>query len=159
MPADDLHPNDPLLIACRKIGRAMDLFDETAAQRLALGRSDLRALNLLEHGPLSPAALADQLNLTRTAVTALIDRLVYAGYASRSPDATDRRSIRVALEPVTWEAFANVYRPLGQRVGTATAHLDQHERQTVIEALNDIQQAFDSARHHLSELAPTVKLL
>jgi DNA-binding MarR family transcriptional regulator len=156
MPADDVHPNDPLLIACRQIGRAMDLFDETAAHRLALGRSDLRALNLLEHGPLSAAALADQLSLTRTAVTALIDRLVHAGYASRTPDPIDRRSIRVALEPATWRAFADVYRPLGQHVATATTHLDQHERHTVIAALNDIQQAFDSARRHLSELTGQV---
>jgi predicted ArsR family transcriptional regulator len=44
----------------------MDLFDENAAHALGIGRSDLRALNLLEHGPLSAAALADRLGLTRT---------------------------------------------------------------------------------------------
>jgi hypothetical protein len=66
----------------------MDLFDELAARRLGLGRSDLRALNLLEHGPVSAAALADGLGLTRTSVTALVDRLVLAGYATRNPTHT-----------------------------------------------------------------------
>lgn len=150
MNAGDAHPDDLLLLACRRIGRAMDLFDESAARHLGVGRSDLRALNLLEHGPLSAAALADRLGLTRTSVTALVDRLVTAGYVTRSPDPTDRRSIRVELQPATWQAFAAVYRPLGQRVQSATAHLDHHDRQTVITALDTMQHAFDAARRHLS---------
>ncbi|HXV92159.1 MAG TPA: MarR family transcriptional regulator, partial [Pseudonocardia sp.] len=71
----DAHPDDPLLLACRDMGRAMDLFDEAAARALGVGRSDLRALNLLEHGPLGATALAGRLGLSRPSVTALVDRL------------------------------------------------------------------------------------
>ena len=149
MRAEDAHPNDPLLLACRQIGRAMDLFDELAARRLGLGRSDLRALNLLEHGPLSAAALADGLGLTRTSVTALVDRLVLAGYATRNPDPHDRRSISIELQPPTWRALAGVYRPLGQHVQAATAHLSQRDRDTVIAALTAMQQAFGTAGQQL----------
>jgi len=149
MQAEDAHPDDPLLLACRQVGRAMDLFDEGAARHLGLGRSDLRALNLLEHGPLSAAVLADRLGLTRTSVTALVDRLVHAGFASRSPDPHDRRSIRIELEPATWRAFAEVYRPLGQRVQAATASLEPRDRDTVVAALTTLQRAFDDARQQL----------
>lgn len=146
MQAEDAHPDDPLLLACRRLARAMDLFDEHAARVLGLGRSDLRALNLLEHGPLSAAALADRLRLTRTAITALVDRLVTAGYASRNSDPADRRSISIQLEPATWQAFADVYRPLGQHVQAVTAHLDQRDRDVVIAALSTMGRAFDAAR-------------
>lgn len=149
MQSADVHPDDPLLLACRQIGGAMDLFDEDAARVLGLGRSDLRALNLLEHGPLSAAALSDRLGLTRTSITALVDRLVCAGYASRSPDPHDRRSISIELEPATWQTFADIYRPLGQRVQAATEHLGQHDREIVIAALTAIHQAFDAARNDL----------
>lgn len=105
MPDEQAHPDDPMLLACRQIGRAMDLFDEDAARVLGVGRSDLRALNLLEHGPLSAATLADCLALTRASVTALVDRLAHAGYVSRSPDPHDFRSVSIGLERPTWQAF------------------------------------------------------
>src|SRR4051812_47147339 len=95
----------PVLLACRKLARAMDLFEEAACTALGVGRSDLRALNLLEHGPLTAGALAQQLHLTRPAVTALVDRLAAAGLVERAPVAGDRRATAVALTPATWEAF------------------------------------------------------
>ena len=105
------------------IGRAMDLFDEAAAQALRVGRSDLRALNLLEHGPVGATTLADHLGLSRPSVTALVDRLEAAGYVSRVPAPGDRRAVRIELRAATWRAFAEVYRPLGERVHTATEQL------------------------------------
>ena len=54
MSGADVRPDDPLLLACRALSHAMDLFDEAACRALGIGRSDLRALNLLEHGPFRP---------------------------------------------------------------------------------------------------------
>ncbi len=144
------HPDDPLLLACRAIGRAMDLFDEAACRVLGVGRSDLRALNLLEHGPLTAAVIADRLTLTRPAVTALVDRLERAGYVARTPDSRDRRVTQIVLRPATWQAFAGVYRPLGQRVAATTADLTTAERNRVIAALERMTGAFDEARHRLA---------
>lgn len=145
----DTHPDDPLLLACRDVGRAMDLFDEAACRALAIGRSDLRALNLLEHGALSAATLADRLGLSRASVTALLDRLEAAGFLARTPHPDDRRAVRVELQPPTWRAFTQVYRPLGQRVQAATADLPKNDRQVVIDALQAMVDAFDQARAHL----------
>jgi DNA-binding MarR family transcriptional regulator len=139
----------PLLLACRELARAMDRFDEAAGAALALGRSDLRALNLLEHGPLRASALARELGLTRPAVTALIDRLVGAGFAQRVAVAGDRRATGVELRPATWRAFARVYRPLGEQVLAATAALSEHERQVVVDAMGAITAAFDDVRGSL----------
>ena len=143
------HPDDPLLLACRRIGRAMDLFDEAACRALGVGRSDLRALNLLEHGPLTPAAMAEGLGLTRASVTALLDRLEAAGYLAREPDPVDRRSVRVALQPRTFRAFATVYRPLGITVHDSTGPLTAAQRRVVVDSLGAMAGAFDAARARL----------
>lgn len=148
--APPVHPDDPLLLACRSLARAMDLFDEAACRVLAVGRSDLRALNLLEHGPLSPATIADRLDLSRPSVTALVDRLERAGYVTRTPDPADRRAVQVALQPATWRAFAQVYRPLGERVHSSTARIPAAERRRVIEALAAMSEAFEAARAELA---------
>ncbi len=146
----DAHLDDPVLHACRAVGRAMDRFDEAACVALGLGRSDLRALNLLEHGPLGASALARQLGLTRPAVTALIDRLTGAGYVARVPVPGDRRATTVELRPATWQAFARVYRPLGEQVHAATGELTAGEREIVVGALTTIARAFDDVRTRLA---------
>ncbi|MCP9274982.1 MarR family winged helix-turn-helix transcriptional regulator [Mycolicibacterium arenosum] len=152
MSGSDSQPHVSLLDACRDLARAMDQFDEAACAALGLGRSDLRALNLLEHGPLGASALADQLGLTRPAVTALIDRLADAGYAARVSVPGDRRATGIELQPATFEAFARVYRPLGERVSAATDALSHRDRKAALSAMTAVITAFHDVR---VELAPS----
>lgn len=143
-------PSDDLLTACRRLARSMDLFDEAACAALGVGRSDLRALNLLEHGPLGPSALADALGLSRAAVTALVDRLEAAGYVSRTPAPGSRRAVHVHLEPSTWAAFARVYRPVGERVRSVGNALGEDDRRAATAVLRTLAGTFDDVRGELS---------
>jgi DNA-binding MarR family transcriptional regulator len=154
MSGSDAHLDSPLLLACRDLARAMDRFDEAAAAVLGLGRSDLRALNLLEYGPLGASVLAQRLGLTRPAVTALIDRLTDAGYVVRVAVPGDRRATAVELQPATWAAFARVYRPLGEQVWAATTGLTPNERQAVVDAMTTMTGAFDDVRTRIAPEAP-----
>jgi len=154
MSDSEAHLDSPLVLACRALGQAMDQFDEAACGVLGLGRSDLRALNLLEHGPLGASVLAARLGLTRPAVTALIDRLAEAGYVARVAVAGDRRATAVELQPATWKAFALVYRPLGERVWAATAELPESDRRAAVAAIGAMSSAFDDVRARLVEDAP-----
>lgn len=154
MSEDDAHLDGPLLLACRDLARAMDQFDEVAAAVLGLGRSDLRALNLLEHGPLGASVLAQRLGLTRPAVTALIDRLADAGFVARVAVPGDRRATAVELQPATWKAFAEVYRPLGHQVWAATGDLTEGQRQMVVDAMAAMSSAFDGVRAGMAPTAP-----
>lgn len=154
MPGSDAHLDSSLLLACRDLARAMDQFDEAACGVLGLGRSDLRALNLLEHGPLGASALAQRLGLTRPAVTALIDRLTDAGYVTRVSVPGDRRATAVELRAATWTAFATVYRPLGEQVWAATADLTETDRHAVADAMTAMTSAFHEVRARLSPEAP-----
>ena len=139
-------PAGPLLAACRELARAMDGFHEAACAALGLGRSDLRALNLLEHGPSTPSELARRLGLTRPAVTALIDRLATSGYVTRTSVPRDRRASAVQLTDRTWHALARVYRPLGEQIQQVDGHLTDRERHTLVEGLAHLAATFDGTR-------------
>jgi DNA-binding MarR family transcriptional regulator len=146
MASSDAHLDSPVLLACRALARAMDEFDEAAGVALGLGRSDLRALNLLEHGPLRPSTLARRLGLTRPAVTALIIRLEDAGHVSRVPVPGDRRAAAVELCPETWQALAGLYRPIGERIGRIDADLDDADRDVLVRTMTEIAASFDAVR-------------
>lgn len=143
-----------VLLACRRVAEAMDLFDEAASSSLALGRSDLRALNLLEDGPMPIGAMGRRLALTRAAMTSLVDRLERAGYVARSADPLDRRVTQVTLQPTTWQAFAALYRPLGQHVAAAVAPIPPDQQNLLAAGLELVATAFDHARAQLPRQAP-----
>lgn len=143
--------HDPLLAACRALWAAMDAFEEAAARHLGIGRSDLRALNLLERGPATPAELADRLGLRRASVTALVDRLVAADLVSREPVPGDRRSRLVELTPQTWQRFAAVYRPVADQVHGASRAMTEHQRASAVGALTAVGGVFARRGRELAD--------
>ncbi|MEM9514040.1 MAG: MarR family transcriptional regulator [Actinomycetota bacterium] len=134
-----------LFLQIRALGTAMEAFERAASRALDINRSDLQALNALEHGPLSHGALAERLDLTAGTVTTLVDRLERAGYVERHPDPTDRRRTEVALTPATYQAFARVYRPCGQAVEQRLHDLSETQRGAASEALQLAADAIDDA--------------
>jgi DNA-binding MarR family transcriptional regulator len=63
-----------------------------------VGGTGLMALgNLVAHGPMSAAELARRLGITRSSVTALVDRLEAAQLVARHPDTQDRRQLRLVV--------------------------------------------------------------
>lgn len=135
---------DPLLVAVRRLGTALDRYDEAVARSLAVHRSDLRALHLLEHGPVAAGAIAAHLELTTGSVTALIGRLVKAQLVTRTVDPDDRRVVRVALRPEAWQRLAAVYGPAGQRVAELSTGLSAARRQQVTTVLHSVADELDA---------------
>ena len=133
----------------RALGAALDRFDETAGHALGLGRSDLRALNLLEHGPLSAGELGDRLALTSGSVTVLVDRLIKAGFVTRQPGTTDRRTVYVHLEPPTYAAFARVYAPCGQAVANLEGSMSARQLEIARDTLQDLATAINNQEARL----------
>lgn len=101
---------EAVIMAGRRIHAAIDAIDYAIAEHLGVHRNDLRALNLLEEGPLSPRIIADRVGLTSGSVTALIDRLEKAGFVERRPSKTDRRSIEVGITPHRYAEIGMLYR-------------------------------------------------
>jgi DNA-binding MarR family transcriptional regulator len=80
---------------------AVAAVDHAVAQRLGVNATDHRCLDILDqHGPLTAGALADALGLSRTATTAVIDRLEARRYVRRERNRADRREVLVTLTPL-----------------------------------------------------------
>jgi DNA-binding MarR family transcriptional regulator len=76
----------------RRHSTAAVLFHHALAERLGLGPSDLKCLDLLrEHGPMTGSGLAALTGLTTGAITGVVSRLEDAGFVRRAPDAQDGR--------------------------------------------------------------------
>ncbi len=64
----------------------------------SMHRTDLAAIGLvMDRGGASPKDIAEGLNLSPSATTAMIDRLERAGHMRRERVASDRRSVRVEI--------------------------------------------------------------
>src|ERR687895_1419069 len=83
----------------RRHSTAAVLFHHAVAERLGLGPTDHKCLDVLrERGAMTGSELAAITGLTSGAVTGVVARLERAGYLRREPDPHDRR--KQVLSPV-----------------------------------------------------------
>jgi DNA-binding MarR family transcriptional regulator len=104
---------DELVSEFRISGNLDSAFDNLAAERLGVSRTDLHCLNAVENaGGLTAGELARETGLTTGAVTGVIDRLERAGYARRAPDPEDRRRVKVEVTPEFYARADQIWGPL-----------------------------------------------
>src|SRR5215204_6184735 len=97
----------------RAAGNQDSAFDNLAAERLGLNRTDLHCINIIENsGGLTAGELAKESGLTTGAVTGVIDRLERAGYARRVPDPADRRRVKLEVTPKFYARADQIWGPL-----------------------------------------------
>ncbi|MEO0460897.1 MAG: MarR family transcriptional regulator [Myxococcota bacterium] len=135
----------PLVNACRALYASIDALDHTAATRVSLSRNDLRALNLLEHGPVRAGQIADALALTSGAVSTLIDRIESRGLASRIADPSDRRAILVAPTPKLFEEVGKIYLHVARRLAELAERYSDEELEQSLKLIGEITAAYDAA--------------
>jgi DNA-binding MarR family transcriptional regulator len=104
---------DELISEFRISGNQDSAFDNLAAERLGVNRTDLHCLNIIENsGGLTAGQLAAEAGLTTGAVTGVIDRLERAGFARRVPDPGDRRRIKLEVTPKFYARADRIWGPL-----------------------------------------------
>lgn len=89
---------DDLLIALRRITRAIDLHSKKLQKLSGLTTSQLlvlEAISKLENP--TPSSIAREILLSQGTVTNLIDRMEKRGLVKREKSESDRRSVRVAI--------------------------------------------------------------
>jgi DNA-binding MarR family transcriptional regulator len=104
---------DELIFAFRASGNQDSAFENLAADRLGVNRTDLHCLNAIENaGGLTAGELAAEVGLTSGAVTGVVDRLERAGFARRVPDPADRRRVKVEVTPEFYARAKQIWGPL-----------------------------------------------
>ena len=84
----------------RQLHRRLEHQLEEYLHEAGLSASRFEVLEALYHHPeqaMTPAELAEEVMLTRAAMTGCLDGLEQAGYVKRTPNPRDRRSISVEL--------------------------------------------------------------
>jgi DNA-binding MarR family transcriptional regulator len=91
----------------------VDAFDELAAKRLGVNRTDLRCVELLmAQRTASPGELGPALGLTTGGVTAMLIRLERIGYLRRIPHPDDGRKVIVEVTDEVRQRTLEMYGPI-----------------------------------------------
>jgi DNA-binding MarR family transcriptional regulator len=103
-----------LLEQFRISGTQDNAFDNVAAERLGVNRTDLACLDVITRvGPVTAGEVAAAAGLTTGAVTAVVDRLERAGYARRVRDDADRRRVMIEATPAFVRRAESIWGPIG----------------------------------------------
>ena len=96
----------------RALQTDQELFDDLASEHLGVNRTDLRVMDVLsQQGPLTASVLAEASGLSRSALTAAIDRIEALDYVRRVRSAEDRREVRIELTETLHSAAAEIWGP------------------------------------------------
>ena len=134
----------------RRHSTAVVLFHHAVAERLGIGPTDHKCLDLLrERGPLTGSELAALTGLTTGAITGVVARLERAGYVRREPDEHDRRKqvLNVALERI--RDIQVVFEPIRKDLAALLESFDTHQLTAIAEFL---ARSADLANRHVALL-------
>jgi DNA-binding MarR family transcriptional regulator len=135
----------------RSMGMANDLFDAAASRRLGVNRTDLRVMDHLQrNGPMTISRLADMNQLSRPAMTTVVDRLEKAGYATRRADPDDRRQVVVELTPKAQKQAWEIYGPFVDITEGEYRHYSADELATIERFL---KQSTEITERHLEDIS------
>jgi DNA-binding MarR family transcriptional regulator len=105
-------------------------FNDLVARRLGVSPTETQCLYVLARfGPATPGELARRVNLSSGATTRMLDRLLAAGYITRSPDPYDRRRVVIAPAGDGIARVSAMYEPLNADLAGLLADFDVEQLQ------------------------------
>jgi len=157
--AEDGLTDDILRRLGRRQSTATVLFNHAVAERLGLGPTDHKCLDLLfERGPMTGSKLATITGLTSGAVTGVTARLERAGFLRRAPDPYDRRKQVLSPAPDRVQEIDEVFAPLHSDLARVLEGFDTHQLAAIADFLDHSTDCL--LRHAVllraHALAPTV---
>ena len=134
----------------RRHSIAIMLFHQAVAERLGLGPTDHKCLDLLrERGAMTGSDLAAITDLTTGAITGVVARLERAGYLQREPDPHDRR--QQILSPVL-ERMRDIQHVFGPIRNDVAALLERFDTQQLTAIAEFLTGSTDLAYRHVALL-------
>jgi DNA-binding MarR family transcriptional regulator len=120
----------------RQMGAQSVVISEIVAARFKLHTTDLECLDLISmRKQVSAGELAAATGLTSGATTALIDRLVQAGYVERVADPLDRRRVHVRIKPDTIKPIEATYLPMQKQMFALWSSYSTHDLEAIADFL------------------------
>jgi DNA-binding MarR family transcriptional regulator len=96
---------------------------------------------LAEHGPLPQRELGDQLGLTKSTISRLVDQLERRGWAQRHAGDDDARQRLVDLTPEGRKVADDIAARRAERMARVLEHIPENDRPAVLAALDALVEA------------------
>jgi DNA-binding MarR family transcriptional regulator len=134
----------------RRYSTAAVLFHHAVAERLGLGPTDHKCLDLLrERGAMTGSELAAITGLTTGAITGVVARLEQAGYLHREPDPHDGRKQILFPASERLRNIHDVFDPIRKDMAALLEGFDAHRLTAIAEFLT---RSTDCAYRHVALL-------
>lgn len=145
MSAAETPIEDRILVAIRRIIRAIDLHSRALLDECGLTGPQLAALQVLARaGGLSGTELARRLQVGQATVSGILDRLEKRGLVARSKNGDDRRAIAVTLTDEGRKLAAAAPPLLQERFRRRLEAIQEWERTMMLAALQRIAAMMDA---------------
>jgi DNA-binding MarR family transcriptional regulator len=128
-----------LLIALRRIIRAIDLHSRSLTQRFGLTGPQLIILEeLTRRGEISVGELSSAISLSMATVTGIISRLEKRGLVRRRRDEDDRRKVLLTVTPACTDLLKDAPPPLQESFVAEYDRLEPWEQSLMLSSLQRI---------------------
>ncbi|MFD3684019.1 MarR family winged helix-turn-helix transcriptional regulator [Nocardiopsis sp. NPDC058631] len=137
--------------AGRRLSAAAVMFHTAVGERLGIGPSDWKTLDLLDrHGPCTAGELVRHSGLAPASVTGVVDRLERHGFVRRTRDEQDRRRVVVTVAPDLPARMAEAFAGLLRGLGEVNARYDTEQLALIAGYLSAAAEAQTAATAELS---------
>lgn len=137
--------HEEVLVALRRIIRAVDLHSRRLIQKTGLSGPQLVLMQILcNAGTESASELASRANLSQATVTTILDRLEERGLVARKRSTDDKRRVRVTLTEQGKAELEHAPKLLQENFVNAFADLADWEQHMIIASLQRVAQMMDA---------------
>lgn len=143
--SENLSTENQIIVALRRISRAIDLHSRALLQEHGLTAPQLAALRAVgELQPLSVSTVARAIHLSMATVTGIFNRLESRGLVTRFKDGPDRRSVALQLTEAGAKLLESAPSLLQDRFRCELAKLKQWEQTQLLASLQRIASMMDA---------------
>jgi len=143
--ASALSLEDQILVALRRITRAVDLRSRMLLQDYGLTAPQLAVLHAISRfQPAKPGKIAREIHLGQPTVTGILRRLEHRGLIQRAPGEHDRRSVDITLTQEGQRVLHEAPSPLQEQFLRKLCALEDWERDGVRATLQRIADMMDA---------------
>lgn len=136
---------DEILIALRRITRAIDIYSKRLVKSSGLTAPQLVVLqSLRQRGELAPSAIARVVSLSQATVTSILDRLEAQKFVERRRSESDRRVVLVGLTSLGLEKVQGAPELLQAGFLRAFRELPSWEQHMLIASVQRVAELMDA---------------
>jgi DNA-binding MarR family transcriptional regulator len=118
-------------------------FEAHVGRELTVNPTDLQAMqHLIMSGPLGPTDLSRRLGISTAATTAVVDRLVAVGHASRTQHPTDRRGVVIVPNPASVQRAMSTLLPMIMGIDGVLDEFDEDDQAVITAYLERVLEVY-----------------